>query len=128
MIKSSIWIYKNHHNWSMLMLCCSGIETITLLHSTCVICRHRVKTLLSCSVEEGNRQGMYMHTIPWSRLPKSCYSCRSFGHSFVEFQRSLLRSKGPNPVPIVRLIQFIVSYLISLSPFIIVVTTLRCAK
>jgi hypothetical protein len=61
MIKSPIWMYKNGHNLSVLMLWNSGFETNILRPSTCVFCRQRIKTLLNWSVGDGNRRGMYMH-------------------------------------------------------------------
>ena len=130
MIKSPIRMYKNDNNWSIFMLRFSGIETSIVRRSTCVFSRHRVKTLLSKSGEEGNRQGMYMHASPWSKLPKNCYSCLSFGRFFfVEAEGPLPCSKGSNTVPVVsRINSFYTPYPISLSLFNIIISTLRRAK
>jgi len=47
MIKSPVQMYKNGHNWSMLMYRILGIETSILRRSTCVLYSYNVKTLLS---------------------------------------------------------------------------------
>jgi hypothetical protein len=129
MIKSPIQMYKNGHNWSMLMLRPSGIEPSTLWGSTCAFCRHVFKTLLSCSVEGGYRQSIYMFASPWSMFPISCHSCRSFCHFCLESKWWLPCSKDSNTVRIVSQINSVYSLLPHIVRlFNIIITTLRSAK
>ena len=92
-------------------------------------CHYRFMILLNWIVGGGYRLGKYMYTCPWSILPKSCNSCRSFAFLLWNLKRQYCIQKGPIFfLFLVRLIQFILSHTISLRLCNIIISTLRCAK